>query len=188
MVDFKKLDIELDPIEQGFAESTYDLIFASNVLHATKSLQQTLVHVRKLLKPTGKLLLIENTRDTLDMQLVFGTLPDWWLGEEPDRKMSPNAPLATWDEVLKATGFSRIDFEISDCEDSTFHSSSIMTSTAISEPSYPSNVSIVYTNPSPPRSWLKELKEEIEVQTGDVTAIEDLEDVKVQEDSVYLYT
>jgi hypothetical protein len=31
--------------------------------------------------------------------------PGWWLSEEPDRKMSPNVPLETWDSVFRATGF-----------------------------------------------------------------------------------
>ena len=84
LLDFRKLDIETDPIQQGFAEGSYDIIVASSVLHA---------NMRKLLKPGGQLVLMENTRDRLDMQVIFGTLPDWWGSEEPDRKMSPNASL-----------------------------------------------------------------------------------------------
>lgn len=57
------------------------------VLHATKNLHKTLSHVRKLLKPGGKLLLLESTKDRLDTQVTFGALPGWWLGEEADRKM-----------------------------------------------------------------------------------------------------
>lgn len=39
---FKVLDIERDPITQGFSECSFDMIIASNVLHATRSMQVTM--------------------------------------------------------------------------------------------------------------------------------------------------
>jgi microcystin synthetase protein McyG len=39
---FKTLNIELDPLAQGFFPQHYDLILASFVLHATKNLKETL--------------------------------------------------------------------------------------------------------------------------------------------------
>lgn len=53
------LDITKDPIEQGFEAKSYDLIIASNVLHATPIIHDTLVNVRKLLAPRGYLFLQE---------------------------------------------------------------------------------------------------------------------------------
>lgn len=50
-MEFQRLNIEEDPADQGFEAGSYDLIIASNVLHATKSVRRTLEHVRKLLKP-----------------------------------------------------------------------------------------------------------------------------------------
>jgi hypothetical protein len=38
-------------------------------------------HVRRLLKPGGKLIMMETTQDSFDAQLIFGTLPGWWLSE-----------------------------------------------------------------------------------------------------------
>ena len=43
--------IEEDPVTQGFEEGGYDMIVASNVLHATRSIGKTLQNARKLLKP-----------------------------------------------------------------------------------------------------------------------------------------
>lgn len=80
VMEFKKLNIEEDPSEQGFESNSYDLVIASQVLHATKNINRTLANVRKLLRPGGKLLLVEITRDEIDLQLIFGTLPGWWLG------------------------------------------------------------------------------------------------------------
>jgi predicted O-methyltransferase YrrM len=59
LIHYRKLDIEQDPADQGLEVGTYDLIIAANVLHATKSMERTMTHVRKLLKPGGKLILTE---------------------------------------------------------------------------------------------------------------------------------
>ena len=79
LLQFEQLDIEFDPREQGFAEAEFDLIIASIVLHATKSMENTLRNVRQLLKPSGSLLLIEQTVMNL-RTFMYGTLPGWWLG------------------------------------------------------------------------------------------------------------
>lgn len=50
-MNFAKLNIEEDPIVQGFEEGGYDLVVASNVIHATRSIDKSLQHIRKLLKP-----------------------------------------------------------------------------------------------------------------------------------------
>ena len=84
LVRYKKLDIEQDPGKQGFETGTYDLIVASQVLHATKSMVNTMANVRKLLKPGGKLFLMETTQDQLDLQFAFGLLPGWWLSTAPE--------------------------------------------------------------------------------------------------------
>lgn len=149
-MDFKKLDIEDDPTSQSFTAGSYDLIVASMVLHATRNLKRTMAHVHKLLKPGGKLLLLENTTDQIDLHLIFGTLPGWWLSEEPNRKMPPNTDLQTWDEVLKATGFTGVNFEIGDCEDPEFQTQSVIVSTAEQPRSYPSFMSIVHACSIPP--------------------------------------
>jgi acyl transferase domain-containing protein/ubiquinone/menaquinone biosynthesis C-methylase UbiE len=81
LVEFGKLNIEISPYMQGFTPGSYDLIIAANVLHATSELKRTLKNVRSLLKPGGKLLLVEMTKDMLHLHLVWGTLPGWWYGE-----------------------------------------------------------------------------------------------------------
>lgn len=85
IVTYRKLDIEVDPAQQDFECGTYDIVIANQVLHATKSMVATMTHVRRLLKPGGKLLLMENTKDQMDMQFVFGLLPGWWRSKSPLR-------------------------------------------------------------------------------------------------------
>lgn len=108
-VTFKTLNIENDPIAQGFSEGSYDMIIASNVLHATRRLEETLQHCRQLLRPGGYLLLVEITDDNLPMQLYMSTLPGWFLGIEDGRVWSPTVSVDRWDTLLKATGFSGVD-------------------------------------------------------------------------------
>ncbi|KAF1362285.1 methyltransferase type 12, partial [Lizonia empirigonia] len=50
---YRTLDVTKEPSEQGFEEGAYDLVIASNVLHATPCLVDTLRNARKLLKPNG---------------------------------------------------------------------------------------------------------------------------------------
>jgi acyl transferase domain-containing protein/NADPH:quinone reductase-like Zn-dependent oxidoreductase/SAM-dependent methyltransferase len=105
-INFKKLDVERDPVEQGFEENTYDLIIASNVLHATKDIQKTLSNARTLLKPGGQLMLLEVTRPTTYLHLVFGCLAGWWLGSEDERDEGPCLAGSKWLGHLNQLGFS----------------------------------------------------------------------------------
>ncbi|KAM0338448.1 hypothetical protein ACHAPU_011325 [Fusarium lateritium] len=73
---FNMLDIEKDPVSQGFAEHSYDIILAANVLHAIRSLSKTLQSTRRLLKPGGFLFLMEILgKDVMRIGLVMGGLP-----------------------------------------------------------------------------------------------------------------
>lgn len=78
---FKRLNIEDDPVEQGFDEASYDLIIAANVLHATSCMKNTLSNTRKLLKPNGRLIMQELTELTTFNNIIFGILPGWWEGK-----------------------------------------------------------------------------------------------------------
>lgn len=106
---FKTLNIENNPVDQGFTEGTYDMVVSSNCLHATRSLGETLSNCRKLLRPGGRLVLLEITRDFLYTQLVMSTLPGWFLGIEDGRVWAPTVSVERWDELLKANGFSGVD-------------------------------------------------------------------------------
>ena len=81
VVQYKQLDIEQDPLRQGFSGGSYDLVVAANVIHATENIKRTLDHVHKLLRPGGKLVLVEVTKPQIYLGTVFGTLQGWWKGE-----------------------------------------------------------------------------------------------------------
>ncbi|KAM7219419.1 hypothetical protein V8F06_005153 [Rhypophila decipiens] len=107
---FKVLDIENEVTEQGFPAASYDVVVASNVLHATKSMKYTLENTRKLLKPGGYLVLLEVIRsDVMRHGLVMGGLPGWWVGFEDGRTTGPSLTLTEWESVLRQSGFSGIE-------------------------------------------------------------------------------
>jgi hypothetical protein len=109
-MEYKTLNIEKDPVEQGFKEHSYDLVLAANVLHATKSLEETLRNVRRLLKPGGYLVLMEIVgNDVFRIGLVMGGLPGWWVGKDDGRRFAPTVTLEEWDGLMRRTGFSGID-------------------------------------------------------------------------------
>lgn len=78
LVSYQELDIEKETAAQSFRDGSFDLIIASRVLHTVKNVDDALANVRTLLKPGGRVIIVETTQEALDMQMVFGTLPEWW--------------------------------------------------------------------------------------------------------------
>lgn len=110
-IDFKTLDISRDPLTQGYAAHSFDLIVASIVLHATPLMDVTMANVRKLLKPGGRLVLMELTAVTAAQNGIFGTLEGWWMSED-GRQDGPLLSVPEWDACLKRHGFSGTDLAI----------------------------------------------------------------------------
>jgi NADPH:quinone reductase-like Zn-dependent oxidoreductase/SAM-dependent methyltransferase len=130
-MNFRVLDIDYAPSDQGYQSGMYDLIIAGGVLHATQDLQRTLIHVRSLLKPGGKLVLYEIVQNSRWIQFAFGLLPGWWQSTDDYRIEGPCVGVEKWDQLLKATGFTGVDVDIPDFEDPACHQFSIMLSTAV---------------------------------------------------------
>ncbi|KAA8651304.1 Type I Polyketide synthases (Type I PKS) [Aspergillus tanneri] len=137
-VTFSVLDIEKDPVLQGFEEEAYDLIIADNVFHATQNLDTTVKHARKLLKPGGKLALFELTDpEVVRTNFAFGLLPGWWRYADEYREFSAGVSDSVWDTVLKKAGFSGIDLNLQDYDDTICHEHSALISTAVGDFSGP---------------------------------------------------
>lgn len=129
LMSYQTLDISSDPVPQGFEPHSYDVILACNVLHATPRIRETLANTRRLLKPGGKLLLIEETR-LQPSHLKYAVLPGWWLSEDADRTNGPVLLPSHWNEVLQEMGFSGVDIGIDDYPGLPAVSSTLMVSTA----------------------------------------------------------
>ncbi len=119
---FELLDIERDPVGQGFPPAAADVVLASNVLHATRSVADTLAHAKSLLRPGGRLVLAELTRRDDYATLTFGLLDGWWRFADPAARL-PHSPLLSpdgWVAALTAAGFENI--EVASAADTPSHS------------------------------------------------------------------
>ncbi|MFH1319653.1 MAG: SDR family NAD(P)-dependent oxidoreductase [Bacteroidota bacterium] len=108
-VQYKILDIESDPGEQGFDLNSYDIIIASDVIHATRDLKTSLGNVQKLLASEGILLMLEVTNSPVYLDFIFGMTEGWWLFEDTDIRpnhatMSPDK----WKAVFENLGYSEV--------------------------------------------------------------------------------
>ena len=108
-VEYRTLNIEKDPLEQGFEPHSFDLILASDVLHATSDLRAALDKVKRVLASDGMLVLLEATKRTRWFDLVFGMLPGWWLFSDLDLRPSHALlPEQKWLELLSASAFPEV--------------------------------------------------------------------------------
>ena len=108
-ITYRVLDIEKDPADQGFDYHSYDLVIASNVLHATRYLNETLEHCRHLLAPSGCLVALENLRGQGWLDLTFGQLDGWWRFADAYRPNHALAGPAVWRQALTDAGFEGIE-------------------------------------------------------------------------------
>ncbi|MGB8479151.1 MAG: type I polyketide synthase [Acidobacteriaceae bacterium] len=105
-MSYRLLDIENDPLQQGFEPGCYDIVIAANVLHATADLRRTLAHIRAMLAPGGVLLLVEGIRPDRWLDLTLGLTDGWWRCSDFD--LRPDHPLIsaeTWARLLTEKGF-----------------------------------------------------------------------------------
>lgn len=113
---FGAFDMEKSPESQGYTQE-WDLVVASNVIHATSDIKRTLLNIHKVLKPGGKMVLLELTQSQLSAGLVLGTFSDFWKADnDPDypRYEGPFLSKSLWQTVLPVAGFSGLDFYLDD--------------------------------------------------------------------------
>ncbi|MCT7982348.1 acyltransferase domain-containing protein [Laspinema sp. A4] len=103
-VEYQLLDLDQDPTTQGYTPGSFDLIIASQVIHATRHLSQTLERVRTLLAPGGFLMMWEGTnpRD-LSFDIAFPLLQR--IEEEELRSLYAFLSVDQWQQALAKHGF-----------------------------------------------------------------------------------
>jgi acyl transferase domain-containing protein/SAM-dependent methyltransferase/acyl carrier protein len=104
---YRLLDVDNNPVDQGFEAGGYDIILAANVLHATADLHRTIAHARTLLAPGGVIVLIEGVLPDRWLDLTFGLTDGWFRFTDFD--LRPNHPLISaerWADVLRDSGMS----------------------------------------------------------------------------------
>ncbi|KAK8010514.1 hypothetical protein PG990_009479 [Apiospora arundinis] len=211
IMTYQKLDINLDPSKQGFEYGAYDIIISSQALSSTKRLESALAYVRKLLKPGGKLMILEVTKERIGTQFISGLVHGHWPGVsdsdctrpshnssatngsvvngsvavEGDNQSSNRILSASqWTGLLQEAGLSGVDLEVGDHESEELISCSVMLSTTSSSPKSPriAPVVLVLCNDSLEESWIKALQKSIAEVTGeDVPAVEFLGSVDAKD-------
>ncbi|KAI1099533.1 putative polyketide synthase [Jackrogersella minutella] len=130
LLTFRTFDLEKDPSEQGFEENSYDLVIATNVIHATRSMSKSLNMIHRLMKPGGMLALVESTRTTPYLNMTFGALVGWWAGMDEGRTGSPLQSVEQWNQHLINASFSGVDLAAHDLPEPERHSAFLL-STAL---------------------------------------------------------
>ena len=103
---YQLLDIEQQPETQGLQAHEFDIIVASNVLHATGNLRQVLNHVQSLIAPDGLLVLLESPGPQRWIDITFGLTEGWW--KFTDKQLRQAYPLLAqhqWIDLLQEVGF-----------------------------------------------------------------------------------
>ena len=81
-MDFQTLDLERARRARA-GRRRFDLILASNVVHATSDLRQTLRRLRELLGAGGTLLMLEVAGLERWIDITFGLTEGWWFSRTP---------------------------------------------------------------------------------------------------------
>ena len=77
---------------QGYPNGSFDVLLATNVLHATADMTNTLQHCKQLLRRGGLLIANELTAKTEFLTLTFGLTDGWWLYHDGHMRL-PGSPL-----------------------------------------------------------------------------------------------
>lgn len=112
--NFRVIDIESQPPLE--LVNKYDIILATNCVHATRSLATSTENIHKMLKPNGFTVMLEMMEPLLWVDLVFGPLEGWWAFND-GRKHALVCP-QTWESTLYNSGFKRVEFTEGDLPES----------------------------------------------------------------------
>lgn len=105
IIQYKTLNIEDSAEANGFEPNSYDVVIACNVIHATSRIDVVLDNARSLLRPGGKLILMELTENRPYYNFVFGAFAGWWAGYDEGRTLSPLLSRPEWVQRLQKAGF-----------------------------------------------------------------------------------
>lgn len=106
-VEFSLLDIEEDPVVQGYPLHTYDCVIAVNSLHRVKNMKDSMKQLSRLLKPAGIIIMTELSSPTYLQDISAGFLESGFTKIEDERKENGTALLGQegWERVLRDNGF-----------------------------------------------------------------------------------
>jgi acyl transferase domain-containing protein/NADPH:quinone reductase-like Zn-dependent oxidoreductase/thioesterase domain-containing protein/NAD(P)-dependent dehydrogenase (short-subunit alcohol dehydrogenase family)/acyl carrier protein/ubiquinone/menaquinone biosynthesis C-methylase UbiE len=108
-VTYLTFDMDQDPEKQGLLHGAFDIIVASNVLHAVRDLRVTLGNLHDLLATNGMLVINELQQEHPCLDVEWGLTEGWWRFEDYD--LRPDYPLLTrdaWENLLQEVGYNDV--------------------------------------------------------------------------------
>jgi acyl transferase domain-containing protein/NADPH:quinone reductase-like Zn-dependent oxidoreductase/acyl carrier protein/SAM-dependent methyltransferase len=111
-LSYRIFDVSKPLAQQGIGTGRYDLVVATNVLHATANIRQSLRNAKAALRANGLMLLNEISANHLFAHLTFGLLEGWWLYEDAGLRIpgGPGLYPASWQAVLEEEGYRSVLF------------------------------------------------------------------------------
>ncbi|WP_338862076.1 amino acid adenylation domain-containing protein [Mycetohabitans rhizoxinica] len=109
-LNYQLFNVDRPLAEQGIKIGHYDLVMATNVLHATQDLRRTMKNAKAALKHNGLVMINEICRNGLFTHLTFGLLKGWWLFDDQDLRLPGGPALAPkqWKQVLESEGYRQV--------------------------------------------------------------------------------
>jgi acyl transferase domain-containing protein/acyl carrier protein/nucleoside-diphosphate-sugar epimerase len=109
---YKLCNIEQPLTAQDIAVGSYDIAIATNVLHATRSMRNTLRNAKAALKNNGIVILNEISDKTVFASVLFGLIDGWSLAEDDHLRIpgSPGLFPESWRTLLHQEGFRSVLF------------------------------------------------------------------------------
>ena len=104
-VRYELLDVEASAENQNQLRHSFDIVIASNVLHATKDIGETLSNARSLLANGGVLCMLEVTNVPFYVDLSFGMTDGWWRFSDNVRQNHCTLSGEQWVHTLNDSGF-----------------------------------------------------------------------------------
>jgi acyl transferase domain-containing protein/SAM-dependent methyltransferase len=98
-------DMDRDPVAQGYALQSFDVIVSANCVHASTDLRTALRRLHSLLSPGGVLVLVESTIHHDWFDITTGLIEGWQKFADDLRTDNPLLPAATWIRALEEAGF-----------------------------------------------------------------------------------
>ncbi|WP_292720263.1 non-ribosomal peptide synthetase [Nostoc sp. JL34] len=103
-------DVDQPLSKQGIPIGSFDIVIATNCIHATANIRRSLRNAKAALRGQGVIFLNEITQTSLISHLTFGLLAGWWLAEDARVPGSPFLLAEDWKRVLQQEGFQAIAY------------------------------------------------------------------------------
>lgn len=108
-IEYKLFDINKPPLVQGYAEYSYDVVIANNVLHNAADMKRTVSWLQRLLDRNGCIVVLDQTKDSLYLLTTMAFLIDF--SEPEDERLAAGSPFLSkeqWGKTLEKSGFARV--------------------------------------------------------------------------------